>query len=354
LVDPYDCVGFDLDGVIYRGPDGVPGAAEAIAELRRRGKKLGFVTNNAQRPPQAVVDHLNRLGVPATVEDVVTSAQAEARLMAAELPPGAEVLIVGSRALADEIALVGLAPTFQRSPATQAIVVGFEPGLTWEDFNQGCYAVQQGARYYACNDDQTRPTDQGIAIGMGGMLAAIERALPGLTPPKAGKPFRPLMDETSRRLGAERMIFVGDRLDTDIEGAVTVGVDSLFVLSGSHGKHHLAAAGPTRRPTWLAWDVRGLVEPPRLASVAGDESRCRAAVARVTAGRVVLDRRSGPDGHDAEEDQAFDRRPRPDVDDAKEAQADALWAVLTLLWDHADRGAALDVADALDGLTLVQ
>ncbi|MDR1806400.1 MAG: HAD-IIA family hydrolase [Propionibacteriaceae bacterium] len=331
LIDRYDASGFDLDGVIYRGPDAVPGAAAAIAGLRDLGVKVGFVTNNAQRPPQAVVDHLNRIGIPTVAADVVTSAQAEARLMAAELPAGAEVLVVGSEALADELRGVGLAPVFRRSAATAAIVVGFEPSLTWEDFNQGCYAVQAGARYFACNNDQTRPTDQGIAIGMGGMLAAMERALPGLEPPMAGKPFRPLLDETVRRLGAERMVFVGDRLDTDIEGAVTVGLDSLFVLSGSHGKAHLAAAGPQERPTWLAWDVRGLLEEPRVAVVEGAASHCRGVTATVADGAVTLDVTPA----DAE------------------GQADALWAVLTLTWAQADAGTRVNVTEVLEALDLV-
>jgi HAD superfamily hydrolase (TIGR01450 family) len=327
LIEAYDAAGFDLDGVIYRGPDAVPGAAEGIAGLRALNVKVGFVTNNAQRPPQAVVDHLIRLGIPCTTEDIVTSAQAEARLMAAELPAGAEVLVVGSQALADELSGVGLSPVFTRSAATAAIVVGFEPSLRWEDFNQGCYAVQAGARYFACNDDGTRPTDQGIAIGMGGMLDAIKRALPGLEPPMAGKPFRPLLDETIRRLGAQRMIFVGDRLDTDIEGAVNVGLDSLFVLSGSHGKHDLAAAAPGARPTWLAWDLRGLLAPPRRAETDGPVARCGDAVARCSGGAVTLDA----------------------VPAGLEAQLDALWATLQLVWARPDA----DAAAALAELTLV-
>jgi HAD superfamily hydrolase (TIGR01450 family) len=331
LVDGYAAVGFDLDGVVYRGPEAIPGAAAGIAELRRSGVKVGFVTNNAQRPPTAVAAQLERLGISATASDIVTSAQAEARLMAAELPPAAEVLIVGSPALADEVARVGLKPVFRRGPGTAAIVVGFEPGLTWEDFNQGVYAVQAGARYFACNNDLTRPTDQGIAIGLGGMLAAMAAALPGLEPPMAGKPFRPLLDETVQRLGSAELIFVGDRLDTDIAGANAVGLDSLLVLSGSHGKADLARADRRSRPTWVAWDLRGLLQPARRAVATAAGTRCGQVLALVQDGRL-----------------RFDRLP-----DDPAGQLDALWAGLNLVWRRAEAGAPVESAEALAELRLV-
>jgi HAD superfamily hydrolase (TIGR01450 family) len=331
LIDRYDAVGFDLDGVIYRGPQAVPGAADTVTELRLCGLRVGFVTNNAQRAPDAVVEHLVRLGIDCTTTDIVTSAQATARVMAAELPAGAEVLIIGTAALAAEVAAVGLTPVAARSQATAAIVVGFNPDQRWDDFNQGCYAVQGGARWYACNNDQTRPTEHGIAIGMGGLLAAMTRALPGLTPTMAGKPFRPLLDETVRRLEAQSLLFVGDRLDTDIEGARRAGLDSLFVLSGSHGAVQLATAGPECRPTWLGWDASALLEPPRVAWSDGPICRCGTALAWGDGEVVRLD----------------------EVAADPMAQLDALWAVLQVVWAAADQGEALDYAQALGRLSLV-
>jgi HAD superfamily hydrolase (TIGR01450 family) len=331
LIDPYDAAGFDLDGVIYRGPDGVPGAAAAIAGLRELGVKVGFVTNNARRPPDTVAAHLQRLGIPCELKDIVTSVQAEARLMARELPAGAEVLIIGSEYLFDEITRSGLAATWRRSEATAAIVMGFEPELRWKDFDEGVRAVQAGARWYATNDDHSRPTEWGIAPGIGGMIDFMKLALPDQAPVIAGKPFRPLMDETVLRLEAANLLFVGDRIDTDIEGAVRAGLDSLFVLSGSHGKRDLVVAGPESRPTWLAWDVTGLLAPPRRAAVTAGESRCRAVAAHVADGRVVVD----------------------GLTDDPEAQADALWAVLTLVWAEADAGRRVDARGALDRLALV-
>jgi len=260
----FDAVGFDRDGVIYRGPVAVPGAPETLSELARLGVRLGYVTNNASRPPDAIAAQLRGFGINCGADDIVTSAQATARLMGDELTAGAEVLIVGSSALADEISAVGLTPAFRRSTETAAIVVGFEPHLTWDDLNEGCYAVQAGAKFYACNDDLTRPTDKGIAIGMGGALLAMGQTL-DVTPTMGGKPARPLLDEARRRLGAQRPLFVGDRLDTDIEGAYNAGWASLFVLTGGHGLADLLAAPPAQRPDYLAADVTGLLKPPRTA-----------------------------------------------------------------------------------------
>ncbi|MDR0488536.1 MAG: HAD-IIA family hydrolase [Propionibacteriaceae bacterium] len=263
LVDAYDLVGFDLDGVIYIGDDAVPHAPETIAELRRRGTRVGFVTNNAQRSPQVVADHLKSLGIDACYEDIVTSAQATARIMSEALPHGCEVLALGSQAMSEELSLVGLIPVHKRSSNTQAICVGYHPELRWEDLNQGCFAVQDGAVWYACNDDLNRPTSQGTAIGMGGIIKAMSQALPGHSPIMGGKPAHPLLEETATRLGGTRRLFVGDRLDTDIEGAFNAGWDSLFVLSGSHTLADLETATKSQEPTYVGEDLRALLEPPR-------------------------------------------------------------------------------------------
>jgi len=262
LVDSYDMVGFDLDGVVYRGPEAVPQAPETIAELRKRGVRVGFVTNNAQRASSTVADHLTSLGIDCTPDDVVTSAQATARIMAEALPAGAEVFVLGTPALRAEIAARGLTPVSGRSSALAAICVGFDPSLTWDDLNQGCYAVQAGAVWYACNDDLNRPSGDGIAIGMGGILKAMKEALPGLAPIMGGKPARPLLDETLLRLGGTHPLFVGDRLDTDIEGANNAGWDSLFVLSGAQNMADLAVAPAVQYPTYIGQDVSALLAPP--------------------------------------------------------------------------------------------
>lgn len=325
LVDSYDAALFDLDGVVYLGPAPVEGAAEGIAALRDRGVHVGFVTNNAARRPEHVAEHLRDLGVVCTIDDIVTSAQACARLMANDLPAGATVLVVGTPALAAEIEAVGLVPvaSFQEAPA--AVVQGYDPTMTQPRLDDACFAIQRGARWYATNTDATRPTDMGLVPGAGSQIQAVRNAVT-VDPIVAGKPFTPLMHETVRRLRAGHPVFVGDRIDTDIMGAVAVGMDSLFVFTGAHGKADLARADATGRPTHLGWDLRALLDPPRPVSRSAASAGCGDAVARIEQGQVVLDV----------------------VPLERPGQLDALRACLHLVWED-----GADGMRALDALTLI-
>lgn len=259
----YDAIGFDLDGVIYRGTSVIPAAPGVIETLRRAGVRVGFVTNNANLGPDAICQTLAGLGIGASPSEVVTSAQATARLMADALPGGATVMCVGSQSLADEITAVGLRPLPPAPGKVDAVCVGFSPDLTWADLNEGCYAVQSGAAYFACNGDLSRPTDRGLAVGTGGVLAAMGLTMPERAPVMGGKPASALFDEARRRLGAQRPLFVGDRLDTDVAGANRAGWASLLVLSGATDRSGLMLADGDSRPTYIADDVGGLLQPPQ-------------------------------------------------------------------------------------------
>lgn len=326
LITAYDAALFDLDGVVYLGPQAVPGAAEAIATLREQGVRVGFVTNNAARAPQTVADHLTELGVEARVEDVVTSAQAIARLMASELPEGAPVLVTGTRALREEIMAVGLAVVNSSADHPAAVVQGYDPEMTLPRLEDACHAIQNGARWYVSNTDSTRPTDKGLVPGAGALMGVVRTAVTA-EPTIAGKPYAPLMEETIIRLGAQRPLFVGDRIDTDIMGAVGVGMDSLLVLTGAHGKRDLVDAPANGRPTHLGYDLAALQKPPRVVEFPdAHTAACNGASARVEGGEVALDQ----------------------VPADRDGQLDALWCVANLVWrTKADAGVALDRLDAL-------
>lgn len=286
LIDTYDAALFDLDGVVYLGPAAVPGAAEGIAELRNRGVLVGFVTNNAARSPQAVVGHLADLGITATAADVVTSAQAGARLLADLVGAGALVLVVGTAALAEEVRAVGLVPTGSVEQLPAAVIQGYHPDLPWELIDKAAYAIQQGARWIATNTDSTRPTERGLVPGAGAQVGALRNAV-AVEPVIAGKPFSPLLHETVRRLRAGRPIFVGDRIDTDIDGAAEVGMDSLMVFTGAHGKREVVSA--INRPTHLGWDLRALIEPAPVMEADGEAACCAGVeVRRVGASFVAV------------------------------------------------------------------
>ncbi len=325
LIDRYDAALFDLDGVVYLGPEPVPGAAAGIAELRGRGVRIGFVTNNAARPPQAVVDQLTGLGIPCGLDDVVTSAQAGAAMLAAHFPPGSLIYIAGSDALAAEVRAAGMTITRNWRDRPVAVIQGYDPSTAWETLDGACLAIQRGAQWFATNSDLTRPTDLGLVPGAGAQVNVV-RAAVATEPLEAGKPSPPLLQETMRRLEAERPIFVGDRLDTDILGANRVGIDSLFVFTGAHGKHDLVEADDHLRPTWIGHGVPTLLRPAREAVWNGDTCR-------------VGDQRAGMDDN---------RVHLAAVPDAEEDQYDAVWAILQVAWRHP--GADTGILDRLEAV----
>lgn len=327
FIDDYDCALFDLDGVIYLGPDVVPGIPEAVTELRRRGVKLGFVTNNAGRSARVVVKHLNDLGIVCESDDVVTSAQAIARLMARELPAGAKVQVCGSQALADEIADVGFQVVHDYRDNPAAVVQGYDPNLSWPSVDNAGLAIQAGARWFASNTDMYRPTEQGFVPGVGAQIAALRTVAPDIEITIAGKPCPPLLQETIAKKDTLHPVFVGDRLDTDIEGAYNVGIDSFMVFTGAHGKYDLAVAPVKLRPSAIGWNIGDMLKPRRVASIDEGRCRCGSAEATVTGSLVAL---AGP---------------LSTVDE----QLDALWSVLQLVWsdDHLDCTSALESLDQL-------
>jgi glycerol 3-phosphatase-2 len=260
LVASYDLVMFDLDGVVYIGPHAVPGAPEHIARLRAAGAHVAFVTNNASRPPEAVAEHLVELGVRASAADVVTSAQAAAHLLAGLLPEGARVFLLGGPGLERALEAEGLIPVTRLEDRPQAVATGYGPDVPWRRVMQGAVLIRDGLPWVASNTDMTVPTEYGVGPGHGVQVRMLSD-FSGVSPVVAGKPQRPLLDETVRRVGGDRPLMVGDRLDTDIEGAHNAGVDSLLVMTGVTRPGDLVAAPPRLRPTYLAGDLAGLFSP---------------------------------------------------------------------------------------------
>jgi HAD superfamily hydrolase (TIGR01450 family) len=256
----YDTALLDLDGVVYAGGDAIDHAVESLEAARGHGMRLAYVTNNAARTPQAVAEHLTRLGVPAAAEDVVTSAQAVARLIADQVPAGAKVLVAGGEGLWTALRERGLVPVESAEDGPAAAVQGYAPDLRWSQLREMAYAVNAGVPWFASNTDLTIPSPRGIAPGNGAAVEVVRIATGG-TPQVAGKPLPPIHGPTVNRPGARRPLVVGDRLDTDIEGAFAGGVDSLLVLTGVTTPAALLAAGPRHRPTYVGADLRDLLAP---------------------------------------------------------------------------------------------
>lgn len=290
LSSRYDVGLLDLDGVVYLGGAAIPGAAEALRKATSAGMRLAFVTNNAYRTPATIAAQLTRLGVTASPQDIVTSAQAAARLLAERLPPGSAVLVIGGTGLRAAVRERGLRPVSVAAAEPAAVVQGYSPDISYPQLAEGALAVEAGALFVASNEDVTLPTPRGRQPGNGALVAVIATAT-GVRPLVAGKPEPPLHAESVRRTGARRPLVVGDRLDTDIEGACRVGADSLLVLTGVTRPADLLLAPPGQRPTYVAAGLDGLLEPHPEVTAAGDGYRCRGWTARWAAedGRLELD-----------------------------------------------------------------
>jgi glycerol-1-phosphatase len=304
LAGRYDLVIFDLDGVVYLGGEAVPGAAQAIASIVDDGIAVAYVTNNASRRAEEVAALLASLGVPAREDEVMTSAQAAAAMLAEQVQPGGPVLVVGAPALAEEIRAVGLTPVTTAGDGPVAVVQGYGPTVGWAELAEACVAVRAGARWVATNTDATLPSPRGPLPGNGSLVAALATALGRPPDTVVGKPSPTLFEVAARRREARRVLVVGDRLDTDIEGAVRAGMDSLLVLTGVSTAADLLRAGPGERPTHVAADTRALSTVETLSRVPSwhaDARQARADGWRATQddGRLILTH-EGADGDPAD------------------------------------------------------
>ncbi|MFD4635362.1 HAD hydrolase-like protein [Streptomyces sp. NPDC058284] len=289
LSEVYDTALLDLDGVVYTGGQAIAHAVDSLGTARDGGMHLAYVTNNALRTPDAVAEHLTELGIATDGSDVITSAQAVARLVSEQVPRGARVLVIGGEGLRVALRERGLEPVDSADDDPVAVAQGYGgPDLAWGRFAEACYAIARGVPWFASNTDLTIPSARGIAPGNGAAVEVV-RIATGAEPRVAGKPLPPMHRETILRTGAKKPLVVGDRLDTDIEGAFNGEVDSLLVLTGVTDGAQLLAARPEHRPTYVAADLRGMLTgQPEVAEEEGGFG-CGGWTASVRDGALALD-----------------------------------------------------------------
>jgi glycerol-1-phosphatase len=287
LVSAYDVALLDLDGTVYLSGAAIPGAAEALRKADAAGMRLAYVTNNAFRTPAAIAALLVSFGIQAGPDDVVTSAQAAARVLAERLSAGAAVLVIGGSGLRMAVRKRGLRPVSTAVDRPAAVVQGYSPDVSYSLLAEGGLAVGAGALFVASNGDMTLPSRRGRQPGNGALTEVITTAT-GVRPLVAGKPEPPLHDESVLRTGAKHPLVVGDRLDTDIEAAHRVGADSLLVLTGVTGPVEAVLAPPAQRPTYLAEDLAGLLEPHPGVTIQDGTFGCGGWAARADGGRLEL------------------------------------------------------------------
>ena len=265
----------DLDGVVYRGPEPVPGVAEVLVRRAGLGDGIVYVTNNSMHYRADYVARLRSMGLPVTPDRVVSAPRATALYLVEHNPPARRVLAVGALGLRRELADVGLEVVAADEAARRAVheridgfvaarrpdtvVVGLDPDLTYDRIAVAADAVRAGARFVATNRDPTYPTERGLAPGAGSMVAAIQVAS-GVEPVVIGKPEPLLLEEAARVGGASPsdVIMVGDGVLTDLPAARALGARTVLMLTGVSTRKEVDALPADERPAAIAEDAKEL------------------------------------------------------------------------------------------------
>jgi 4-nitrophenyl phosphatase len=230
----------DMDGVLYRGNEALPGTSDFVEFLRKHD--IGFVlaTNNSTRTPEQFVDRLARMGVAVRVDEVLTSAQATAGYLAGIAPPGTRVFVVGQDGLWTALGEAGFCLVERDA---EFVVAGMDFAVCYERLAQATLQIRAGARFIGTNPDRTFPSERGIVPGAGSLLAFLEAAT-GTKPIVIGKPETAMMEQALARMRAQpaTTAILGDRLETDILAGRRAGLMTLLVLSGVTDRASLAAS----------------------------------------------------------------------------------------------------------------
>jgi glycerol-1-phosphatase len=236
LADGYDGFLFDLDGVLWLGSEPIPGAAEAVAVLIASGKGAAFLTNNPRARAEDYAVRLRREGIEVGPELVVTAGAVTAALAAAS--PAAErgAFVIGTDSFKQEVTGAGAGLLDGEDGAGAGIVVvSGHAGFDYGELRIATAALLRGAELFATSRDPTMPMPGGLWPGTGSILAAVETAA-GAAATVGGKPERPIFERARALVGGSRVAMVGDRLDSDIEGAAAAGLETILVLTGSTGR----------------------------------------------------------------------------------------------------------------------
>jgi 4-nitrophenyl phosphatase len=244
----------DMDGVLYRGTEVVPGTPEFLQFLRERGIRFSLATNNATRTPQQFVDKLAGMGVSAEPGEILTSALATASYLAETAPPGARVFVVGQDGLRAALRDKGFALVEEDA---EYVVAGMDFTICYEQLAQAGLQIRAGARFIGTNPDKTFPSERGILPGAGSLLAFLEAAS-GVQPTIIGKPETAMMEQAMALMDArpENTAVLGDRLETDILAGRRAGLLTVLVLSGVTDRDILS--GSEYQPDLIYEDVKDL------------------------------------------------------------------------------------------------
>ncbi len=247
----------DMDGVLWEGNNPLPGLADFFLFLRRREIRILLATNNSSLTPESYREKILRMGVPVTLDEILTSAMATAEYLKTVARPGDKAYLIGEEGLARAVASAGIEVADPDALDARYVVVGMDRNLSWNKLACATINLNRGARFIGTNSDVTFPTERGIAHGNGAILAALTAAS-GIKPKVIGKPFPALLRMAVKKLDLPkaRIAAVGDRLETDILGARNAGLKSILVLTGVTRRRDLRKS--RIQPTWIVEDLPAL------------------------------------------------------------------------------------------------
>ena len=256
----------DMDGVLWHGNQAIQGLAEFFAVLREKNLRFVLATNNASSTPQQYVNKLAGMGVAVELGEIMTSAMATAMYLAERHDPAqTRVFVVGEdgalQALQEQgFILTGLYEiNGESSKGADIVVCGKDHSINWDKLATATLNIRAGAEFIGTNGDNTLPTELGLIHGNGAILAALTTAT-GVNPTIIGKPEPIMYQQAIARLGAslDETIAIGDKLETDILGAVRTGIRSLMVLTGVSSEADLKTIA--YQPTWVMPDIRAVTQ----------------------------------------------------------------------------------------------
>ena len=226
----YDAFVCDMDGVIYRGREVLWENVSVLLKLQAMGKVVRFLTNNSTRTPEYYAERLKGMGFEVSPEDVMSSSVATGRYLTDE--GIGRAYIVGSRALREVLSRYGVRFSTGRP---EAVVVGLDPNFTYAKLRKAASLVYMGVKFVATNPDTSLPVENGVLPGAGSLVAAISSASGREPDVVVGKPNPTIFRMAISDLKGKRVLFIGDRLNTDILGGKRAGLSTLLVLTGVHG-----------------------------------------------------------------------------------------------------------------------
>lgn len=259
--NPLSAFIIDMDGVLWHGNQAMPGLVDFFHTLRNRQIRFVLATNNASLTPEQYVLKLARMGIEVALTEILTSGMATALYLKAHYPPAlTNIFVVGEAGAKAPLLEMGftLVDHYQ-TDAVDLVVCGKDETLTWEKLADATLSIRAGAKFYGTNADITLPTERGVTHGNGAILAALETAT-GIKPIIIGKPEPIMYQQALNLLGVDltNAIAIGDRLDTDILGAVRTGIRSIMVLTGISTEADIQTVD--YQPTWILPDIAAITQ----------------------------------------------------------------------------------------------